>query len=344
MSMEDMVEELLELTKAKPYKPGERRRRPDGTWWEKPHDGGPLRRVSGPHSESGGRAAAEPASAPAPGSGSRAAAMPTVEDVYAEWNREHPYREGKMASKIRGVPYDVGMTLQQFKDRIKDAVRAKKKGLDLHYWPHVDKELKTQVEALIASKRKRPKGAPTRTNISTMNELLRKHGGRIPPRIDAGDYPHIKRCLDAGLLEQREDGHFHPTEAGRAAMAEYGYTGKKPAPSAADMERLFDELTWFDEGLHGPIKSADQFKRLMQEAIDRGNTRVDTRYWPPGTTSFYGDGLKKIEAMINGEPIEWHPLMGPGRVKPGPEPDTGEWRRDMAREARFVRDAERFKR
>lgn len=60
----------------------------------------------------------------------------------------------------------------------------------------------------------------TGTNLFALTKLVVEHGGRaFPNRLDAVDRPHIKRTLDAGLVEVRGNS-LHLTPAGRTAVAD----------------------------------------------------------------------------------------------------------------------------
>lgn len=64
------------------------------------------------------------------------------------------------------------------------------------------------------------KGDPTRLNLYTMYSVLRDNGGVVPVRVPSVDLDHLRKCLNAGLLEAGAGG-FLPTEKGLSAMAEF---------------------------------------------------------------------------------------------------------------------------
>lgn len=64
------------------------------------------------------------------------------------------------------------------------------------------------------------KGDPTRLNLHAMYSVLRDNGGVVPARVPSVDLDHLRRCLNAGLLELGGGG-FLPTDKGLAAMAEF---------------------------------------------------------------------------------------------------------------------------
>lgn len=60
----------------------------------------------------------------------------------------------------------------------------------------------------------------TGTNLFALKQLVVEHGGHpFPNRLEAVDRPHIKRTLDAGLVEVRGNS-VHLTSAGRTAVAD----------------------------------------------------------------------------------------------------------------------------
>lgn len=64
------------------------------------------------------------------------------------------------------------------------------------------------------------KGDPTDINLFTMYSSLRDNGGVIPARVPSVELPHLRRCLNAGLLEAGSGG-FVPTEKGVEAMVRF---------------------------------------------------------------------------------------------------------------------------
>lgn len=64
------------------------------------------------------------------------------------------------------------------------------------------------------------RGEPTSLNLYTMYSVLRDNGGVVSARIPSVDLDHLRRCLNAGLLEPGRGG-FVPTEKGLAAMGEF---------------------------------------------------------------------------------------------------------------------------
>lgn len=61
------------------------------------------------------------------------------------------------------------------------------------------------VRAIRAERRRPAKGEPTATNLYALDALLREGGGVIPNRLPSIHVPHLKRCLNAGLLEPYGD-------------------------------------------------------------------------------------------------------------------------------------------
>jgi len=67
------------------------------------------------------------------------------------------------------------------------------------------------------------KGTPTALNIWVMADMLRKHAGKIPLRVESSHFDHLKRCLAAGYLEFSADKQtIVATGAGRAAIKASG--------------------------------------------------------------------------------------------------------------------------
>ncbi len=63
-----------------------------------------------------------------------------------------------------------------------------------------------------------PKGSPTSLNIWVMFDSLEKGGGVISDRVEPTSLSHLRRCLEAGLLERGASGGFVPTQNGIEAM------------------------------------------------------------------------------------------------------------------------------
>lgn len=71
------------------------------------------------------------------------------------------------------------------------------------------------------AKQKRTKGEPTDLNLYV---LARHFEGRdvAPQRVEASSFQHLKRCLDAGLIEAAGPNEVRLTDAGRAALGREG--------------------------------------------------------------------------------------------------------------------------
>jgi len=83
----------------------------------------------------------------------------------------------------------------------------------------------------------------TGTNLFALAEMVVKYGGgNIPRRVPAVDAPHLKRCVQAGLLEQGGGARgtigdrMQLTAAGREAVADYlvEKIGRKSARTTRD--------------------------------------------------------------------------------------------------------------
>lgn len=61
------------------------------------------------------------------------------------------------------------------------------------------------------------KGQPTGTNLFVLASLFSKHDV-IPARVEARDFNHLKRCLEAGFCEAHGDNQLKLTEAGEKAI------------------------------------------------------------------------------------------------------------------------------
>lgn len=109
-----------------------------------------------------------------------------------------------------------------------------------------------------------PKGAPTSTNLDTMWRYLHEGNGKIPLRLDAGSVTHLRRCLDAGLLELSPDKKYiRATEEGQRVMEAYQaslppHLQTKPMPARQNGSRGRRNPLGHDaEILHKQLDGAD---------------------------------------------------------------------------------------
>jgi len=68
---------------------------------------------------------------------------------------------------------------------------------------------------------KRTKGTPTDTNLHVLESAFRGGVEEIGPRMEVTAVPHLRRCVDAGLLEATPRGTARLTDAGRQAIEAY---------------------------------------------------------------------------------------------------------------------------
>jgi len=60
--------------------------------------------------------------------------------------------------------------------------------------------------AFAMARRRAAAGEPTDLNLRVLQQILNDNDGVVPLRVEQVDYPHLKRCLNAGMLEQTERG------------------------------------------------------------------------------------------------------------------------------------------
>lgn len=66
---------------------------------------------------------------------------------------------------------------------------------------------------------RRGKGEMTDTNLFALHKVLEQNGGVVPAKIDSVDYPHLRRALSNGLLEQNTDGSFRLSPKGESELS-----------------------------------------------------------------------------------------------------------------------------
>lgn len=69
------------------------------------------------------------------------------------------------------------------------------------------------------------KGTPTSTNLFVLRKLTERGTKEIPSRLHAVDAPHIRRCFEAGLLEQTPAGMLKITASGLEALTTIAWLG-----------------------------------------------------------------------------------------------------------------------
>lgn len=134
-----------------------------------------------------------------------------------------------------------------------------------------------------------PKGTPTDTNLFTMWRYLHEGNGKIPLRIDAGSVTHLRRCMDAGLLEVSPDKtYIRATEEGQRVMEAYqslqpAHLQTKPFPARLNRSR----------GRRNPL-SASELAEISEQ--------VEEEYRLPSDVAEqivrYFDGEPKDEAAV----------------------------------------------
>lgn len=176
--------------------------------------------------------------------------------------RSKQLKEEIEASLAAGTPHPEA-TVADWKKRIAAIQATSRRTSDRSAREDLQRQLTAASDGLRAAQRVTGHQATyvTGTNLFALKELVITHGGpNLPVRLDAVDAPHIRRTLDAGLVEAVGN-RLHLTSAGRAAVADL---------LVQDIER---------ERAHVPrvntFVPADKRDEILKRDVDEHQEKID---------------------------------------------------------------------
>lgn len=106
----------------------------------------------------------------------------------------------------------------------------------------------------------------TKLNVQVMYDELKAHGGKIPARIEMTALPHLRRDIEAGLLQRQSDGTYVPTDRGIDMMRSMGFDyqeGEKALSPTIDRLAAFEKVGALLERSGWTLRSVDVEPRTI---------------------------------------------------------------------------------